>query len=219
MTDRPRPGARARRALERLRAQPLNFDRAELDARPGRWHHDERLQPLPAEPPGPPRADGSWAVARELMRGYEFADPSKVRAHYDPALPLEQRDLLLEVRFLGLAIRVGCRVTDVFERTQEEDGRAARVWGWSYATLEGHFEQGEMSWEVRKWEDTGAVDFRIRARSRASDDGNPFLRLGFRIFGRREQLRFYDSTCERLRRLTEQALEGRGASPGAIGPG
>lgn len=35
---------------------------------------------------------------------------------------------------------------------------------------------------------------------------NPIVRLGFRLFGRREQLRFLDVTCERMRRLTEEAL-------------
>jgi uncharacterized protein (UPF0548 family) len=197
---------RTRRALDRLREAPLNFDPRELTERPDRWTHDERLQRLPAEPPGPPQPGGTWEIAQRLMRGYEFADPSIVRAHYDPAQPLKGRDTLLAVRFHGLTVHVGCRITHVFERTEEVAGRSARLWGWSYATLEGHFEQGEMSWAVLKWPDTGDVAFRVCARSRPSRDAGAIVRLGFRLFGRREQLRFYDSTCERVRRLTEAAL-------------
>jgi uncharacterized protein (UPF0548 family) len=194
------------RRLARLRGAPLNFDPAELAEHPERWAHDERVQPLPAEPPGPPQPRGSWEIARRLMRGYEFADPSIVRAHYDRTLPLEGRDMLLEVRFRGLAIHAGCRITEVFERTQQLAGRPVCVWGWSYATLRGHFEQGEMSWEALKWPDTGDVAFRVRARSRPSRDPNLIVRLGYRLLGRHEQLRFYDSTCRRPRRLTEEAL-------------
>jgi uncharacterized protein (UPF0548 family) len=214
MADRRLPASRGlRRKLARLRSASLNFDRSELVEQPDRWNHDERLQPLPAEPPGPPQPKGSWESARRLMRGYEFADPSMVRAHYDPDAPLEGRDMLLEVRFHGLRMYEGCRITSVFDGAEEEAGRPVRLWGWSYATLQGHFEQGEMSWEVLKWLDTGEVAFRVRARSRRSPDANPIQRLGFRLFGRREQLRFYDSCCERMRRLTEEAL--RGGSTGS----
>jgi len=195
-----------RRRLARLHGAPLNFDRADLTGRPDRWNRDERVQPLPPEPPGPPQPGRSWEIARRLMRGYEFADPSMVRAHYDPDAPLEGRDMLLEVRFHGLVLYEGCRITNVLDRTEQEAGRPVRLWGWSYATLQGHFEQGEMSWEVLKWLDTGEVAFRVRARSRPSPDANLVQRLGFRLVGRREQLRFYDSCCERARRLTEAAV-------------
>jgi uncharacterized protein (UPF0548 family) len=194
------------RRLERLRDTPLNFDRAEMREHPDRWQHDERVQPLPAEPPGAPVPGGSWALARRLMQGYEFADPSIVRADYDPEQPLEGRDMVLAVRVRGLVFRMGCRVTEVYERTGSEAGRDVCVWGWSYGTLRGHFESGEMSWEVLKWLDTGEVAFRLRSRSRRARDPNPIVRVGFRLFGRREQLHFYDSTCERMRRLVEEAL-------------
>lgn len=200
------------RALERLREAPLNFDPDTIASQPGRWQYDERLQLLPAEPPGRPSREGSWEMARRLMRSYEFADPSMVRAFYDPAVPLERRHMLLEVRFHGLRFRVGCRVAEVYERVEEIEGRDADLWGWSYRTLKGHFEEGEMHWQVLKWHDSGEVAFRIRAWSRRARDVNPIVRLGFRLFGRREQLRFYDSTCERMRLLTQEAIR-----PGATG--
>lgn len=197
---------RTRRALERLRSARLNFDPAEMREHPDDWQHDERLQALPPEPPGPPVPGGSWALAQRLMHGYEFADPSLVRAHYDAEQPLEGRNMLLAVRFHGIVVRVGCRVTAVYEGTEDAAGRGACVWGWSYGTLRGHFEEGEMGWEVLKWPETGEVAFRLHSRSRRARDPNPIVRIGFRLFGRREQLRFYDRTCERMRQLVEEAL-------------
>lgn len=145
-------------------------------------------------------------MARRLMRGYEFADPSIVRAVYDPAHGLEGRDMVLELRFRALRFYAGVRVASVYEETRRVRGREGRVWGWSYRTLEGHLEQGEMHWQVWKWPDSGGVDFAIHSYSRRAEIPNPLVRLGFALFGRREQLRFLDSTCQRMRALTEAAL-------------
>lgn len=206
---RPRPGSRKARALDRLSNAPLNFDPSDLgeEGKGAHWNYDESLQALPSEAPGPPARDGSWQVASALMRGYGFADPSMVRGHYDPDAPLEGRTLLLVVRFWGLRFFVGCRVADVYERTEAIGGARAHVWGWSYRTLEGHFEQGELHWAVLKDLDTGEVSFRIHSWSRRAPGGNPIARMGFRLFGRRQQLRFYERTCERMLRLTEEGLD------------
>lgn len=162
------------------------------------WRIDDYRQPLPGEPPGPPAPNGSWERTRQVMLDYEFADPAIVRAIYRRDSPLEGRDMLLEIRFWGLRFRVGVRVSGVIDETRELDGRQARVWGWSYATLQGHLEMGQMDYEAWKWLDTGAVEFRIHVASRASRIGNPIIRLGFRIFGRREQVRFARRACERM---------------------
>ncbi len=207
-SERLATSARKRQALAALEHTPLNFDRSrreEFTPATG-WHLDHRRQPLPAEPPGRPVPGGSWRIAQRLMRGYEFADPSIVRAHYDPEAPLEGRNMLLELRFRGLRFHAGVRVVDVYEEIRIVDGRDVHVWGWSYVTLAGHLEQGEMSWEVHKWLGSGEVDFAIDAYSRRAKIANPLVRLGFRLFGRREQLRFMEITCERMRRLTEEAL-------------
>ena len=79
------------------------------------------------------------------------------------------------------------------------------MFGFEYATLPGHVELGRMDYEVYKWRDDGTVEFRLHAHSRASQDGAPWVRLGFRLFGRREQVRFYVRCCDRIARLT--ALE------------
>jgi uncharacterized protein (UPF0548 family) len=206
--ERLAPSARKRRALAALSHAQFNFDRSRRhDFTPANgWNLDDHRQPLPGEPPGPPVLGGSWEIARRLMRGYEFADPSIVRAFYDPDAQLAGRNMLLELRFMGLRFLVGTRVTRVYEETRTDAGRKAQVWGWSYATLEGHLEQGEMSWEVRKWLDSGEVEFRIYAYSRRAEIENPLTRFAFRLVGRREQLRFTRATCARMRRLTEETI-------------
>ena len=135
------------------------------------------------------------------MRDYEFADPRIVRAIYHPDDALEGRDMLLEVRFWGLRFRFGVRVSGVIDELRAVERRNVRVWGWSYATLQGHFETGQMDYEVWKWLDTGAVEFRIHVVSRAGRIANPIIRLGFRLFGRREQVRFAKRACERMASL------------------
>ena len=201
------PGSR--RVLDELHDKGLNFELA--DHRGEGWLSDDYCQPLPPEAPGPPEPGGSWEVARELMRNYEFADPSIVRAVYYPDRPLEERDMLLEVRFYGLRFRFGVRVGGVVDETREVDGRQVRVWGWNYRTLQGHLEMGQMDYEVWKWLDTGEVEFHTCRFSRRAHAGNPVVRLGVRVFGRRQQEKFARRACERMAELTAAGLEGRDA--------
>jgi hypothetical protein len=49
--------------------------------------------------------------------------------------------------------------------------------------------------------------------SRPAGRGNVLLRIGFRLVGRREQLRFLKLTSERMARLSEERM-GRPASGG-----
>jgi uncharacterized protein (UPF0548 family) len=198
--------------LDELPAKELNFDpdrRAEFIPDYG-WRFDFYRQPLPGEPPGPPVPDGSWETARLLMRDYEFVEPSIVRAFFRADAPLEGRNMLLEARFLGLHFYLGVRVVAVIDETREEDGRRARVWGWSYATLEDHLEMGQMDYEVWKWLDAGGVEFRIHAFSRVAHISNPLVRLGFHLFGRGQQKRFARLACERMARLNATSAD-RGA--------
>jgi hypothetical protein len=141
------------------------------------------------------------------MVDYQLADPGVVRAVYRRSEPLEGRDMLLQIRFLFLRFSVGVRVGEVYEGEREVDGRGAHVFGWSYRTLEGHFEQGEMHYQVWKWADTGDVEFRLHAVSKVAQTGPWVLRTGFRLLGRPRQLRFYRETCRRVRRLTETEIE------------
>lgn len=183
----------------------LNFEprppRADTPTR--RWHDDALSQPLGAEPPGDPVPGGTWETARRLVADYRMADPSIVRASWDPDEPLEGRVMRLELRFHGLlSAHVRVRVTRAWDEDRVEDGRSVRVFGFEYATLEGHVEMGLMDYEVRKWRDDGAVEFRLHARSRPSGQGPAWVRLGFRLFGRHEQLSYYRGCCERIVELT-----------------
>jgi uncharacterized protein (UPF0548 family) len=195
-------------ALHGLRDKKLNFDltrRAGYTPERG-WYADDVRQPLPPEPPGQPVPGGSWETARRLARNYDFADPSIVTGVFDRDEPLERRNMLLELHFYGLIVRVGVRVGDVYDEMRVLGGREGRVFGWNYRTLEGHVEQGQMDWQVWKWPDSGEVMFRISSFARPAWAGNPLVRLGFRLFGRREQLRFLRLTAARMERLTAAGL-------------
>jgi uncharacterized protein (UPF0548 family) len=204
-----------RRRLDALSTLPVNYDPAALDLQhpPQDWNLDDRRQALPSEPPGAPVASGSFEIARRLIKGYEFADPSVVRAYYVSDEPYPGRDMLLELRALGLVkIRVGVRVCDVYDDSRSVHGREVRVFGWSYRTLEGHVERGQMNWEVWKWLDTGDVEFHVHAVSKPASIANPIVRFGFWLLGGHERGVFLDSTDRRMVGLTEVGLqsEGRG---------
>jgi hypothetical protein len=143
---------------------------------------------------------------------YQLADPSQVRAIYDDRAPFEGRDMLLLIRFAGVRFGAGVRTGAAYDWTRDVDGRPARVHGWYYDTLEGHFEEGRMNYEVWKWLDTGAVEFRLHAISRRARTGPWVLRTGFRVVGRINQLQFYRRVCRRARRFTEAQLESARAS-------
>jgi uncharacterized protein (UPF0548 family) len=202
--DRSLGSRRARRALEALRDKSFNFDPEQREHFTGAngWKIDDYTQPLPPEPPGPPVPGGSFEVAQRLMRDYAFADPAIVRAIYTEDSPFERRDMLLEGRFYGLKFQLGVRVGGLVDEELAVDGRPARRWGWNYRTLQGHLEMGQMDYEVRKWLDSGEVDFRIHAVSRPAHIPNPVIRLGFRLFGRWVQRRFARHACQRMARLT-----------------
>jgi uncharacterized protein (UPF0548 family) len=208
-----RGSPRIRRRLTDLSRRSVNFDPDVLPHARSEdgWSLTDVRQALPSEPPGEPVAGGSWEIARTLMQGYEFADPSIVRAYYDPDAPLEGRDMLLKLQALGLFwLFAGVRVGEVYERAQRTPSGDAHVWGWNYRTLEGHVEMGQMDWEVWKWLENGAVEFRVHAVSRPARIANPFVRIGFHLVRRHERDTFLQSTKVRMRRFTELALQDAG---------
>jgi uncharacterized protein (UPF0548 family) len=198
-----------------LRGRGYNFDPGRLReiAAAEHWYHDDHRQPLPPEPPGEPVAGGTFELAQALMRDYRFADGSAVRAIFEANAPLEGRDMLLVARFAGIDFRLGVRVGEVTDEVREEGGRPVRVWGWNYRTLRGHLERGQMDYEVWKWLDTGEVEFRIAAVSRRARVGNPLVRIGFALLGRRQQLKFYRDTCRRMAALTAARTDRPAPSP------
>lgn len=192
------------RTVADLHDRGYNFDPGrlrELIAAEG-WHQDDRRQALSGEPPGAPVPGGSFERAAALMRDYAFAEGSAVTAIFEQDAPLQGRDLLLVGRFLGFDFRLGVRVFEVVDERRTDDDGPVQVWGWSYRTLRGHLERGEMRYEVRKRLDSGSVEFRVAAVSGRARVGNPLVRIGFGLLGRREQLKFYDHTCAVMARRT-----------------
>lgn len=180
------------------RGRGVNFVDAEVD---DTWHHDREVSRLGTEAPGPPEPNGVFETACRLVEAYEMADPSIIRAVYDPDVALLGRDMVLEGRFLVLRFPMGVRVT----RVVDEDRDGTRVWGWGYETLEGHLERGRMSYLVTKDPD-GAVDFEIVAFSEGSPHLGPVVGLGWKLFGRGRQLRFYRACGRRLARFVRQRV-------------
>jgi len=197
-----------RAQLEALQGRKLNFDlekRDQYTASNG-WHVDDYRTELPAEPPGPPLPDGSFAAAKKMLREYRFPDPSIITGIFVPEEPLERRVMLLRGRFLWMTFYFGVKVGAVIDERVEGEQGAEQRWGFTYQTLEGHMERGQMTFTVSKYLLSGQVAFRIHAFSQAADIPNPIYRLGFHLFGRRLQVRFAHRALERMRELVEQEL-------------
>lgn len=80
------------------------------------------------------------------------------------------------------------------------------MWGWAYQTLKHHLERGKVTYEVAKHLDSGQVEFVASCQSQRSPAVGPILRLGWLLFGRRAQLRFYRRCGQRLRELVRASL-------------
>ncbi len=197
-----------RSRLEKLRDAAVNFDPEQSHeyTQANGWHIDEYEGELPSEPPGPPIEHGAWQSAREIIREYKFPDPKIVTGIYFPAHPIEGRVMVLQARFLFLSFYFGVRVGGITDGERETDEGPTRVWGFNYQTLEGHFEQGQMTFEVVKWVETGKVAFQIHAFSRTGHIRNPFFRIGFKLFGRKLQRAFAQRSLERMQQLVKEEL-------------
>jgi uncharacterized protein (UPF0548 family) len=191
-----------------LRTRPLNFDPEGPHPESDGWRRDAYCESLPSEPPGRPVEGGSFRIAQTLLRDYKVADPSIVRAYYDHDAPLEGRNMLLELWVGPFHAYGGCRVGHVIDEQRTVEGRPVCVWGWPYQTLEGHIEQGEMSWEVWKWLDTGEVQFRVHSYSRLVHSRNPLTTIGVWLFGQRQRHRFLTAAGHRIGDLTVAAQRG-----------
>ena len=208
-------------ALDDLRHREINYDPAAApeDGRPeGHWHVDSVAVLIAREPPGEPVPGGPWATACRLVSQYEFADAHILRGVYRSDRDLLGRDMLLEGRFWILRFYLGVRVTGVIDETRETAHGPERVWGWCYQTLQGHLEQGRLAYEVIKNLTTGQVAFRVTGYSRRSGIPSPVVRLGFGVFGRWTQQRFYRNIQRRMYRLVRAAQRGEALPPPAVRP-
>lgn len=192
--------------LADLAARALNFEPPDAEAEEEGWNHaDEQVDLIP-EPPGPPLEGGSWAHARDFVEAYRFPDPRLIQGHYDRDSPMEGRSMLLQGRFMGLEFPFGVRISRTFDEIRDTPEGPLRAWGYSYRTLERHFERGEITFMVGKYLDSGRVIFRIHSYSRRAHIRNVFIRAGFRIFGSRLQRRFAESALARTRDYVEERL-------------
>ena len=166
------------------------------------WRIDRHEAELPPEPRGAPLERGAFSVAQTMMRLYKFPPPDLITGIFRPDDQLERRVMLLEGRFLWFRFLFGVRVTAIMSTQTPTE----YIWGYRYATLEGHFERGEIEFRVVKNAQTGAVKFCIESFSRTGTIKNILYRLGFWLFGRSLQLRFAKGSLRRMQRLVQEEL-------------
>lgn len=180
------------RGLGRLAATaPAAFDEME---RADGWREVRSDALIGREPPGAPVPDGPFQRAWDAVQGFAFSDPRIVAVHFDPASPLRDRRLLLELRVLGLRYLCGAVVTGV----RHESSSAETLYGLRYDSLEGHLERGGEWFLLCKDRLTGEVRFRIHARWRPGVFPNWWSRLGFSLLGRRYQRLWHRRAHHRL---------------------
>ncbi len=170
------------------------------------WNVDAREIALLDESPGDPESHGAFAVACEVLRAYRFTPRRLIHGVFDPEAPLLERPMLLHARFLWMRFELGVRVSRVLDETRNRDGVTERVWGYSYRTLAGHLERGEITFEVAKRRNTGEVMFRIHSYSQTDHIDNWFYRFGFWLVGRRLQRRFAEESLTNMREIVAHEL-------------
>jgi Domain of unknown function (DUF1990) len=205
MTDLERYKTR----LASLEQLGLNLDlerREEFTAANG-WDLDHYEADLPGEAPGEPLEGGTFQAAQSVLREYKFPPPDLITGIFVPDEPLEKRVMLLRAQFLGLTFYFGVKVNGVTDELRDGNDGQERVWGYRYATLEGHFERGQIEFLIVKNLLSGAVQFKIDAFSKTGLIRNSIYRIGFNLFGRRLQRRFARQSLLRMQNLVAQALK------------
>lgn len=195
--------------FDRYRESKLNFDinNTEEFSEANGWRLDDYGTGLPNEAPGDPVPHGPFESARQIMLNYEFPDPTLITGVFVPDQALEDRMMVLRARFLIFTFMFGVRIGKVIDEVrQTEKQGAARVWGYSYRTLEGHFERGEITFEVWKYLESGEVRFQIHAYSKPTVIPNPAYRLGFALFGRSLQRKFARTSLSRMQQLVLERM-------------
>lgn len=201
--------------LEALQNAEVNFDLARQHeyTRQNGWHVDDYAADLIQEPPGPPVAGGPWEAGCKMLREYRFPDPKIVTGIYVPDTPLEKRVMLLRASAYWLTFFFGVKVAQVRDETVTTEQGQERIWGYSYQTLRGHYEQGQMDFAMVKSIATGKVQFRIHAFSKTGHIANPIIRLGFRLFGRGVQVKFARNALKRMQNLVQEELKRNAGKP------
>ena len=198
--------------IQRLASLDYNYDDKVYHASKDKqgWHVDRYQASLASEPKGMPITNGPFEVAKNAIQLYQFPDPRLIRAVFNPESDLPGRNMLLLANFMGFHFTFGVRVTAVVDELRKnEKGEAIKVWGYSYRTLKGHFEIGEIRFEVSKNIETGEVFFDINAYSKPDRIPNFFYRTGFQLFSRPLQKYFAKSSIQRLQRMAIHSIKAK----------
>jgi uncharacterized protein (UPF0548 family) len=192
-------------AISALEATVDLADRTQYTTANG-WQVDARETALTDELPGAPAVDGAFAIASRILHAYAFTPQRLIRGRFDPDAPLLHRPMLLSARYLWVRLELAVRVSRVIDERRTRTDGDEQVWGYSYHTLAGHIERGEITFEVAKHLATGRVVFRIYSFSQTGHIANPLYRWGFRLVGRRLQARFAEQSLQNMRRMVRDAL-------------
>jgi hypothetical protein len=130
-----------------------------------------------------------------------------VVGHFDRSAPLLGRNLLLRASFAGFVFEFGVRVVKVVDERVDSPRGPIACWGYSYRTLEGHWEKGEIYFGVEKELESGRVRVLTRSYSRIGTIPNLFHRIGFSFFGRSLQREFAEDSVHRTRAYVERRLQ------------
>ncbi|UYL07701.1 DUF1990 domain-containing protein [Bdellovibrio sp. SKB1291214] len=169
------------------------------------WKIDRYHAVVGKEAPGAPVSEGPYERVRLAVELYHFPNPRLIRAVFDPHDELLGRNMYMIAHFMGMTFNFGVRVTRVIDEIKTINNTQMKMWGYSYRTLKGHFEVGEITFVVSKNLNTGIIDFSINAYSTPDKIDNLFYQTGFRVFGRPLQKHFAYSSIRRLKRIASQA--------------
>ena len=199
--------------LGRLQDRPSNFDvPIETMVPENGWTVDGSHDMLGCEPPGEPVPDGVFERAKKGLVNYDFSDPRIVEGHFDPRVPLVGREMILEMKVLGMRYLGGTRVHGVREECTEQES----VFGYRYDTLQGHIERGYEWFLLTKDHTTGEVWFKIEAHWRLGDFPNWWSRLGFHLIGEHFRRLWRHEAPLRLKALTKKRPTELVAEPGEL---
>ena len=175
-----------RQRLEQLAGKPLNFTAVEEEMTGERgWHHYHSDAVIARDTTG----DETFARARTALANYQFSDPRIVIAHFDPAVPLAMRRILLEIKIWGLRYLCPALVTAIRDEPN--------AFGFRYDTLEGHIERG-IEWFLLTKDEAGNLRFRIEAKWQRGQFPNWWSRLGFIVLSGYYQRRWHRQAHRRI---------------------
>lgn len=179
-----------------LQTKSINFAVETIESDTN-WHrYDIQIYLGKDTPQNPIREKACLALIN-----YEFTPPEVMRVYFDKAVPPNERNLSLNTRFLFLRFQWGGRISNIFDESQQTENGTVHIHGISYQTLEGHFEQGQLTSEIWKYQATGDVYFRLHAYSRVGQIKNPIYRLFFPVSLKFIRPYFIWRALRRMRRL------------------